>query len=173
MWRLVHKITRLLIAAFFAAIMFITRFFVPVPFDRLLIVVDAVLLALASLFVKKFGATYVGAVGGVLVGLLLPSFLPFSIIFMFLYGVIVDGFIFLLRVDASERGVNRNRLVAAMAFGTLVIALLSYYSSEVLMVIPPFLMIDMIVLFMGPASGISAGYAAAYLWNKYLKAMTI
>ncbi len=145
----------------------------PVPFDRLLIAVDAVLLALAALFVKTFGATYVGAVGGVLVGLLLPSFLPFSIIFMFLYGVIVDEFIFLFRVDASGLGVNRNRLVAAMAIATLLIAVLSYYATTVLGLIPSYLSIDILVLFMGPASGVSAGYAAAYLWNKYLKAMIV
>lgn len=153
--------------------MFITRFFVPTPFDRLLIAVDAVLLALSALFVKKFGASYAGAVGGVLIGLSMPSFIPFSIIFAFLYGVIVDGFLFLFRIQASEKGVNRNKLMLAMAFGTLLIAFASYYASEVLTVIPPFPMIDMIVLFMGPASGISSGYAVAYLWNKYLKAMTI
>jgi hypothetical protein len=169
----VQKITRLLIAAFFASIMFITRFFVPMPFDRLLIAVDAVLLALSALFVKSFGATYVGAVGGMLVGLLLPSFLPFSIIFMFLYGVIVDGSMFLFRINATDQGVNRNRLIIAMAFGTLLIAFVSYYATTVLKLIPSYPFLDMIVLFMGPASGVSAGFAAAYLWNKYLKAMTV
>ena len=153
--------------------MFTTRFFVPVPFDRLLIAVDAVLLALSALFVKNFGATYVGAVGGVLVGLLLPSFLPFSIIFMVLYGVIVDGSMFLFRVNATGQGVNRNRLVTAMAFGTMLIAFISYYATTVLGVIPSYPYLDMLVLFMGPASGVSAGYAAAYLWNKHLKAMTV
>ena len=153
--------------------MFTTRFFIPVPFDRLLIAVDAVLLALSALFVKNFGATYVGAVGGVLVGLLLPSFLPFSIIFMFLYGTIVDGAMFLFRVNATGQGVNRNRLVIAMAFGTLIIAFISYYATTVLGVIPSYPYLDMLVLFMGPASGVSAGYAAAYLWNKHLKAMTV
>jgi hypothetical protein len=169
----VQKITRLLIAAFFASIMFVTRFFVPMPFDRLLIAVDAVLLALSALFVKSFGATYVGAVGGLLVGLLLPSFLPFSIIFMFLYGVIVDGSIFLFRINATDQGVNRNRLIIAMAFGTLLIAFVSYNATTVLKLIPSYPLLDMIVLFMGPASGVSAGFAAAYLWNKYLKAMTV
>jgi hypothetical protein len=169
----VQKITRLLITAFFASIMFITRFFVPMPFDRLLIAVDAILLALSALFVKSFGATYVGAVGGVLVGLLLPSFLPFSIIFMFFYGVIVDGSMFLFRINATDQGVNRNRLIIAMAFGTLLIAFVSYYATTVLKLIPSYPLLDMIVLFMGPASGVSAGFAAAYLWNKYLKAMTV
>jgi hypothetical protein len=31
------------------------------------------------------------------------------------------------------------------------------------------LVLDMMVLFMGPATGVASGYAAAYLWNKYLR----
>jgi len=169
----VQKITRLLIASFFASIMFIMRFFVPVPFDRLLIAVDAVLFALSALFVKNLGATYVGVVSGVLIGLWLPSLIPFSILFWSLYGALVDVFIFLFRVNATKEGVDRNRLVAAMSFGTLLIALLSYYASTVLGIVPSFPVIDVLVLFLGPASGVSSGYAAAYLWNKYLKAMIV
>lgn len=164
-----QKATRLLIAAFFGSIMLTTRFFVPQPFDRLLIAVDAVLLALSALFIKNIGATIVGAVGGVLTGLWLPSFLPFSVLFAFLYGVIVDAFLFIFKVHATEEGVNRNRVIAAMASGTLLIAFISYYATTYLRVIPSYPAIDMLVLFMGPASGVSAGYAAAYLWNKYLK----
>lgn len=168
-----RKITRLLVAAFFASIMFVTRIFVPEPISRLLIAVDAVLLALSALFVKRFGATYVGAVSGVLIGLLVPSFLPFSVIFAFLYGVIVDTFIFVFRVRATEQGVNRSRLVVSMCFGTLLIAFLSYFTTTVLGVAPGYPMIDVLVLFVGPVSGVSAGYAAAYLWNKYLRVMTM
>src|SRR4030042_6122620 len=103
----VQKATRLLIAAFFGSIMFVTRLFVPPPIDRLLIAVDAVLLALSALFIKNVGATYVGAVGGVLTGLLLPSFLPFSVLFAFLYGFFVDVVVFLFWVNATGAGGNR------------------------------------------------------------------
>jgi hypothetical protein len=33
--------------------------------------------------------------------------------------------------------------------------------------------LDMLVLFMGPVTGAVAGYAASYLWNKYLKNINI
>jgi hypothetical protein len=168
----VQKITRLLIAAFFAAIIFITRLFVPPPISQLLVAVDAILLGLSSLFVKKFGASYVGLVSGVLMGLLAPALLPFSIIFAFLYGVIVDASLFLFKVRATEEGVNRNRMMIAMAFATLLIAVISYYST-VFFLIPLNQMISMLVVFFGPASGIAAGYATSYLWNKYLKPMTV
>jgi hypothetical protein len=170
----VQKITRLLIAGLFASIIFVTRFFVPPPIDRLLIAVDAVLLALGALFIKKVGATYVGAVSGALVGLWRPSLLPFSFLFIFLYGCLIDLFLFLFRVNATAEGVNRNRLMAAMALNTLLIGFLSYYTVTLFpTLIPSYPALDMIVAFMGPATGASAGYAAAYLWNKYLKAMTI
>ncbi len=169
-----QKITRLLIASFFAGIMFITRFFVPPPFDSLLIAVDAVLLALSALFVKKIGATYVAAVGGALVSLWRPSLLPFSFLFLFLYGCLVDLFLYLFRVNATTEGVNRNRLMIAMALNTLIIGFLTYYTFTVFpTLVPNIPVLNMIVAFMGPATGASAGYAAAYLWNKYLRTMIL
>ena len=169
-----QKVTRLLIASFFASIIFVTRFFVPPPLDKLLIVVDAVLLALSALFVRNIGATYVGAVGGALVGLLRPSLLPFSFLYFFLYGCMIDLFLFLFRVNATADGVNRNKLVIAMAVNTLLIGFLSYYTVTLFpTLIPSFPALDMIVAFMGPATGATAGYAASYLWNKYLRSIVI
>jgi hypothetical protein len=165
-----RKIERLFVASLFGSIMFVTRLFVPPPIDKMLIVVDAVLLALSALFIKSVGATYAGVVGGVLTGLWRPSLLPFSVIYAFLYGAMVDGFLFLFRVNATSQGVNRNRLMIAMALNTLLIGFLTYYATTVF---PPLIqsypVLDVTVAFMGPVTGAVAGYAASYLWNKYLK----
>jgi hypothetical protein len=169
----VQKAKRLVIAALFGSVVFVTRVFVPSPIDKLLIVVDAVMLVLGALFIKTFGATCVGAVGGVLTGLWRPA-VPFSFILVFLYGVLVDAFLFLFKVNVTVNGVNRNRLMLAMAFSTLVIAFLSYYVTALgLDVITANPVLDMLVAFMGPVSGAVAGYAAAYLWNRYLKNINI
>ena len=165
-----QKVTRLLIAAFFGSIIFVTRLFVPPPIDRMLIAVDAVLLALSGLFIKHVGATYVGAVGGGLVSLARPSLLPFSFILFFLFGCMVDVSFFIFRVRASPEGVDRNRLMVAMAFNTLLIGFVSYYAITLFPeLIPSYPALDLIVAFMGPATGATAGYAAAYLWNRYLR----
>jgi len=120
---------------------------VPSPIDKLLIVVDAVLLALAALFIRNAGATQVGAVGGVLTGLWRPS-VPFSFIFVFLYGVLVDVFLYLFQVKATVNGVNGNRLMLAMTFSTLVIAFASYYVTALwLDVITANPMLDVLVAF--------------------------
>ena len=145
----------------------------PPPIDQLLIMVDAVLLALSALFIKKLGATYAAGIGGVLLALWRPTLLPYSLIFTLLYGVIVDFFFFVFKVKAAVQGVNRNKLILAMALSTLIIALLSYYATtKGIEIIQGSNALDMMVLFFGPVSGAVAGYAAAYLWNKYLKSIS-
>jgi len=133
------------------------------------------------LFVKGLGATYAGAVGGLLSTLWNPSLGPFTFVFATLFGVFVDAFLYLLRVKGAKEGVNRNRLIVAMAAAMMLIALASYSTFAVFPQFVPFakgllglflersLMLDMLVLFMGPATGVVAGYATAYLWNKYLR----
>jgi hypothetical protein len=58
-----QRLNRLFITALFGSIIFIVNAFLPPPINYVLIVVEAVLLALSGLFVKRLGATYVGAVG--------------------------------------------------------------------------------------------------------------
>ena len=165
-----QRATRLFIAALFSSIIFVINFFVPPPISYLLIVVQAVMLALATFFVGKAGATYVGLVGGALSALSHPSFGPFTFLFTFLFGLLVDVFSLAFKVSSTRGGVNRNRVVFAMTFSTAIIGFLSYYASAVyLKIIDLNLAMSGIVIFVGAGSGISSGYAASYLWNKYLK----
>jgi hypothetical protein len=164
-----NKAERLLITALFGSIIFITRVFVPPPIDKLLIMVDAIFLVLGALFLKIWGATSVAAIGGILTGLWRPA-VPFSFIFIFIYGLLVDSSLIILKIKATSKGVNRNRLIIALTLSTTIIALISYYVTSIgLNIISANLLIDLMVLFMGPVSGAVAGYAASYLWNKYLK----
>ncbi len=148
-----------------------------------MIVVQAVVLAISGLFIKNLGATYVGAVGGLLTALGSPALGPFTFLFSFLFGALTDGSLWDFRINASSEGVNRNRLIIAMAVATMLIGLVSYSAfaifpqfvplarefSSVGLFIQRSTMLDMLVLLMGPATGVVAGYAAAYLWNKYLR----
>ncbi|MGA3289437.1 MAG: hypothetical protein ABSD42_04270 [Candidatus Bathyarchaeia archaeon] len=180
-----HQAKRILITALFGSIIFVVNVFLPPPINYVLIVVQGVLLALSGLFIKA-GATYVGAVGGLLTALGSPALGPFTFLFSFLFGVLVDGFLFIFRINASPEHVNRNRLMAAMAFSTMLIGLISYSAFALFPQFIPFAkefsaglfiqrstMLDALVLFMGPATGVVAGYAAAYLWNKYLRNIRI
>ena len=179
-----QKLSQLFITALFGSIIFVVNVFLPPPLNYVLIVVEAVLLALSGLFIRKVGATYVGAVGGLLTALGNPAFGPFTFLFTLLFGVFVDVFLFVFKICASREGVNRNRLIAAMAVSTMLIGLLSYSTFAMFPQFVPFakgaglfiqrsIMLDALVLFMGPATGIVAGYAASYLWNKYLRHILI
>jgi hypothetical protein len=148
---------------------------VPPPIDTLLIVVDAVMFALSALFIKKLGATSAAAIGGVLLALWRPTLLPYSLLLTLFYGFIVDALFFSLKVKAASLGVNRNRLMIAMSISTLIIAVLSYYlaTKTSIAIVQSSLPLDMMVLFLGPVTGAVVGYAAAYLWNRYLKSITV
>jgi hypothetical protein len=181
-----QRLQRLFIIALFGAIIFVTNIFLPPPLNYLVIVVQAVLLALSALFIPKVGATYVGAVGGLLTALVSPALGPFTFFFAFLFGVFVDIFLFVFKIRGTSQGVNTNRLIAAMAVSTLLIAVSSYSAfaifpqyikSEGFSIVSLFVqrsqVLDAIVLFMGPVSGAVAGYAASYLWNKYLRHINV
>jgi hypothetical protein len=152
----------------------------------MIIVVQAVLLAISGLFIPKVGAMYVGAVGGLLTALVSPALGPFTFFYAFLFGVFVDAFLFIFKIHGSPQGVNRNRLIAAMALSTLLIAVSSYSAFAILpqyintqgfsivsLFVQRSMMLDALVLFMGPATGAVAGYASAYLWNKYLRHISV
>ena len=174
-----QKAKRLFITALFGSIIFVVNFFVPPPISYLLIVVEAVILALSTFFVGKLGATYVGIVGGFLSALARPAFGPFTFFFTLLFGVLVDVFSLAFKVSSTVDGVNRNRVIFAMTFSTAIIGFLSYYITVVylrLFDVNPIMLGPMmvgLVIFVATGSGISAGYAAAYLWNKYLKSISV
>ena len=167
-----QKTQRLFIAALFSSIIFVTNFFVPPPISYLLIVVQAVILALATFFVGKAGATYVGLVGGVLSALARPGYGPFTFIFTLLFGLLVDVFTFVFQASSTKKGVDRNRVIVAMAFSTVIIGFSSYYVFAAYLNLFDFNpVMSGLVIFVAIGSGISAGYAAAYLWNKYFKSI--
>lgn len=174
-----HKAKRVFITALFSSIIFVTNFFVPPPINYLLIAVQAVILALATLFVGKLGATYVGLVGGAMSALARPAFGPFTFAFTLLYGILVDVFFMAFKASPKGGGVNRNRVVLAMTFSTAIIGFSSYYIvavySKIIELTPAELtpMMSGLVIFVATGSGIAAGYAAAYLWNKYLRNVPI
>ena len=181
-----QKAKRLFLTALFGSIIFVTNVFLPPPLNYLIIVVQAVLLALSALFIPRVGAMSVGAVGGLLTALVSPALGPFTFFFAFLFGVFVDVFMFIFKIDGSPHGVSRNKLMGAMALSTLLIAVSSYSAfaifpqyvnsqgfSYVSLYVQRSQMLDALVLFMGPVSGAVAGYATSYLWNKYLRHINI
>jgi len=148
----------------------VAKIVVPSPIDKMFIVVQAVLLALGALLLRKMGATYVAVIGGVLTALWRTALAPFTFFFALLYGLLVDGAFFLFKVDIVDGKVKTGRLVSAMTLSTMLIGLLSYYMTVLLMnAIQRNLPLEVGILVMGTLNGTMAGYFAAIIWNKHLK----
>jgi hypothetical protein len=160
--------------------------FLPPPINYMFIAPQAVLLALSGLFIKNIGATYAGAIGGLLTALGSPGLGMFTCIATTLFGAIVDTTLYTLKIKGSHKGVNRNRLITAMAISTMLIGIITYSASVMTpnifeqtgistlpLIIQRSYILDAMVIFMGPTTGATAGYAAAYLWNKHLKNLAL
>jgi hypothetical protein len=161
---------RLAIVVLFGSLIFVAKVFVPSPANKMIVGVQALVLALAALLLKRGGATYVSSVGGALTALWNIALAPFTLFFAVLYGLLVDGFFFLLRVGTSKGKVESPRLIAATTLSTMLVGFASYYVTVLLTsVIPRNLPMEIIILAGGVANGAIAGYFAAIVWNKYLK----
>jgi hypothetical protein len=161
--------------------------FLPPPINYMFIALQAILLALSGLFIKNVGATYAGAVGGLLTALGSPGLGLFTFVASTLFGALVDIALFIFRIKGSSQGVSQNRLIIAIAISTMLIGIITYSAgvmfpeyifiqagiSNMTFIIQRSYLLDAMVLFMGPATGATAGYATAYLWNKYLKTIAL
>ena len=161
---------RIAIATLFGAMISVTKTFVPSPINKMLIVVQALLLALSALLLGKMGATYVASIGGVLTASWNLALAPFTLVFAILFGLLVDGFFFLFKVSTAEGRVETGSLVVAMTLSTMLVGVLSYYVTVHLMgLMPQNPLLEAFILVMGTISGTIAGYLASTIWNRHLK----
>ena len=161
------KSKRLALATFFGVLIFVSKIPLVTPLDKLLVIVQALLLALGYLVIGRVGATYVAVVGGLLTAILRSAFLPFTLLFAFMYGLFTDCFCTLFKVRAPQ--LSAVRLTLSMGLSTGLIGLISYYTTVyVFMLLPRNLMLEVVILVLGTLSGLIGGYVAAIIWTKYL-----
>jgi len=160
---------RIAVATLLGVVIFLTKTIVPSPVDKMFIVVQALVLGLGSLLLRRMGATYVAVIGGILTVLLRTALAPFTLLFALLYGLFVDCFFFIFKVNTNEEMVKTGRLVASMTLSTGLIGFISYYMSVLLELLPRNLVLEVSILAFGTFSGAIAGYLTSTIWNKYLK----
>jgi hypothetical protein len=159
---------KIAIITLFGAGIFLTKTVVPSPMNKMLVFVQALLLGLGTLLLQKLGATSVAVIGGVLTALWNTALAPFSFFFALLYGLFVDGSFHLLRVNTLDGNARTKRSIAAMTLSTVLVGLLSYYTSVLFGLIPRNLALEVIIFSMGILGGITAGYFISSIWNKRL-----
>ncbi|UCD95995.1 MAG: hypothetical protein JSV35_05730 [Candidatus Bathyarchaeota archaeon] len=163
---------RIAIAIVFGVLIFLSKSLIPSPINKMLIVFQALLLALSSLMLRVhargFGATLTGLVGGCLTAMWDISLAPFSLIFALLFGLLVDGLFFAFGVDGEKRRVDAWRIVAGLTLATAIVGFSSYYTTTHLTgVIPRNIGLEVAILAMGTFNGAVAGYLTSVIWNRY------
>ena len=167
--KMVSDARRVALGSIFGAAIVVFIGFVPAPTSDFLIGFQAFLLAISFLVVGRGGATYVGVVSGLLITLAKIPFFPLDLIFAVAFGVMIDALSLILQVKSGSSA-RTWRLVAVVTISTTVVGYIAYYVTAVLTnLVPNELILDVTVLVFGVVSGAIAGYAAAFVWNKYLK----
>ncbi len=169
---------RIAVAIVFGVLIFLSKILVPSPINKMIIVFQALLLALSSLLLRMrargFGATFSGAVGGVLTALWNPTLAPFSLVFALLFGLLIDGLFFAFGVDGEKDRVDTRRIIVALTLATAVVGFTSYYSTTHLTgLIPRNVGLEVAILAAGTFNGALAGYLAAFIWNRHRKSFNL
>jgi hypothetical protein len=162
---------KIAIAALFGVVIFISGMIVPTPMDKMLIVVQATLLGLSSLLVKRLGATYAGSVAGLLMSLWRAAYAPFSLIFAIAFGLLVDGSFRFFRVRKPDGDVRTRSVVASLTLSTAVVGLCSMYVTISIGLMPMIPTLYAIIIIVGIINGVAAGFVTSLVWNRYLKSL--
>lgn len=161
---------RIALATLFGTMIFLSKVVVPSPIDKMIIGIQALVLALGALLLKKMGATYVALIGGLLTALWRVSFAPLTFGFAVLYGLFIDIFFFIFSVNTTDDNVKTRRLVLSMTASTALVGLTSYYPTVFLLgILPRNPIWDFSILIVGALNGSVAGYFASIIWKRYLR----
>ncbi|MFN3622301.1 MAG: ECF transporter S component [Nitrososphaerales archaeon] len=165
MWRISTR--RIAFTAIFAGIIFVSKVFIPTPFDKAVILPQATILTLASLILPRVGGTSTATVSGLLITLWRPSFAPLSLLISIYFGVLIDLFINVFRAKSLSGAVRLKRLLAATSAATALTGFVSYYLIVYLIeFMPPNPMIDAMILLGGIVNGFIAGLVASVIWRR-------
>jgi len=158
------------VATLFGAVIFVTKTVLPSPIDKMFMFIHALLLALGALLLRRMGATYVSVIGGVLTALWRIALAPFTFVFALLYGLLVDGFFYIFKVNTADERVRTGRLITSMTLSTALVGLLSYYVTVFLLgLLQRNPILEVGILIVGTFNGTIAGYLASIIWKKHLK----
>jgi len=167
---LVSSSRRIALASLFSVLIVAITGFVPPPNSDYLIIFQSFFLALSFLVVGKGGATYVGAVSGILITFAKINFFPIDLVFSTAFGLLVDFFAIALRAKEGQRA-RTWRLAVALMASTGIIGFVAYYVTAVATnIVPNYFILDLTVLIFGVASGGIGGAVAGRLWNRNLMA---
>jgi len=157
---------RLALISLFGVIVFLSKMILPTPIDKMFLVVQAMMLALGTLYISRFGGTGVALIGGLLTTLWRPSFAPFSLIIALMYGMLMDILIFGLRVKIADNEISLKRLIIAIIIATSLTGIMGYSVTILaLELLPRNVMLEMLIFAAAIINGVVAGFLTTSVWR--------
>ncbi len=158
---------KLALSTMFSVVVFVSKILMPTPIDKMFLVVQTIFLVLGSLLMEPLGATFVSTIGGFLTALWRAPMAGFTIGFALMYGLLIDSFISLFKVKASEGNIRSSKLIFTSALATAIVGLTSYYVTVyVFEMLPRNPIMEIGILVAGIANGVVGGYLAALVWER-------
>jgi hypothetical protein len=117
-------------------IAFVSTGFLPSPFDKILILFQALAFALSSLTLKRGGATLASLINGVLLSISRTAFFPLSLLFSLTHGILIDLLFFSIKVAPRNSPVKTKSLAIALAIATGTTGVFSMYLTTLIGLIP-------------------------------------
>lgn len=143
------------------------------PYADFLIIVEAPILGLSFLLLGRGGATYTEIVNGLLQSGIKASFFPFSLVAAIFYGVQVDVYSSLFRVNSNGK-TSARRMFASLGLASAITGILAAYISIALGILPYtpslFAVVYVPIIIWGILSGAVGGALSARIWDRNLKA---
>lgn len=131
-----------------------------------MIVIQALLLGLGALLLSPFGATLVATICGLLTASWSSQLAVLTIIFATRYGLLIDGFIWLLKARISDVELNAHQFTIAITFSTAVIGFLAYGTAIAFGLLRRNLAAEMFILVGGIVSGLVGGHLDVVIWRR-------
>src|SRR5207245_5910897 len=124
-------------------------------------------LALSYLLVGKGGATYVGAVSGLLISVVKPLFFPLDIIFAVFFGLLVDGLAAVSRAKSGGGDASTVRHVGVRMVSTGLGGFVAYYVTAVATnLVTNSLVMDLTTIVFGVPTAAAGGLVASRDWHQ-------
>jgi uncharacterized membrane protein len=160
---------RYALAAIFGAVIFTSKVFAPTPMKDSFIVIQALLLGLGALILTPLGGTLVATIGGLLTASFNPQLAVFTILFAFIYGLLIDGSIWAMKARANENEIHAHRFALAVTVSTAIIGFVAYGTTIALGLLPRNPSAEVFILVGGIVSGLIGGYLDVIIWRRAAK----
>lgn len=159
---------RLATATMMGVAAFLSKAFLPSPIDKMLIMFEALALAMASLMLVKWGAIYASLIDGLLLSVFRAWLLPFSLVFALVFGMLIDGSFQVLKISSSDE-LKTRRLMLALSTSAAITGLASMIVTTAMGMMPIVPVLYVAILVIGVGNGAVAGYLASMIWNKQIR----